>query len=45
MRPTIRIIPKTYYLLNKTKVPSSVIVNPFADPVGGMNEKGEMNNK
>lgn len=34
MRPTMRVVPQSYYMLNKTKIPASVFVTPFADHVG-----------
>lgn len=33
MRCTMRVLPQSYYMLNKTKLPCSVFVTPFADPV------------
>ena len=33
MRPTMRVLPQSYYMLNKTKLPCSVFVTPFAEPV------------
>ena len=33
MRPTMRVVPQSYYMLNKTKIPASVFVTPFADHV------------
>lgn len=32
MRPTMRVLPQSYYMFNKAKVPASIFVTPFAEP-------------
>lgn len=33
MRPTMRVFPQSYYMQNKSHIPASIIMTPFAEPV------------